>query len=425
MSSSLKGHLNHQTPAFVKEVMYQRLDDDEINSFIKATKDWQEKITPAGIKLPKFAPFSTGWSIDKVSLLLVPLVSSAGVVVSKIAELHTLLDSAQKQAFYSLDNFNGHSNKLQSIPGFQTSLSPKEIKNQLSHVGAVMFSPPKQMASFFKKISAIKDARSRQDLRYSLLGCFMSSILLCGVEGASFDIKVGEGSFLRNSREARILALSLKNVCNRLNISSTFILSDMNQPLGQALGNSLEIREALEILKGDGPLDVLKLVLELGTEILLLAKKPLNRTEAKIVLKEKIIRGEALEKFKQIIEAQKGNPRIIDDYSLLPQAKERLKILSPNKGFIQKIMMKHIRSVCLELETGKKKSADSDDYGPGLLIFKKIGEIVEKGEILAEVHFNKVKNVSRLEKEAQRAFMISGKPPGFRPFIIERIAAKV
>jgi thymidine phosphorylase len=253
----------------------------------------------------------------------------------------------------------------------------------------------------------------------------MSSILLCGVNGASFDIKVGEGSFLKNSQDARSLALSLKNVCNRLRINSTFILSDMNQPLGQAVGNSLEVREVLEVLKGKGPLDVLKLALELGTEILLLAKTSLNRTEAKRDLKDKIIKGEALEKFKQIIEAQKGNPRIIDDYSLLPQAKNRMKILSPNKGFIHKIMMKQIRSVCLELEAGGKKSADLSDHGPGLLIFKKIGEKVEKGETLAEVHFNKVKNVSSFEKESQGAFMISEKPPDFRPFIIERIGAKV
>ena len=425
MSSSLTGHLNHQATAFVTEVMSKWLDDEEINSFIKTIKDWQEKIALPDIRLPKFAPYSTGWSVDKVSLVLVPLVSSAGVVVSKISEPLALLGSAGKQAFHSLVNFNRHSNKLQSIPGFQTSLSPKEIKNQLSQVGAVLFSPPKQMASFFKKISAPKGANSFQDLRDSLLSCFMSSILLCGVNGASFDIKVGEGSFLKNSQEARSLALSLKNVCNRLRINSTFILSDMNQPLGQAVGNSLEVREVLEVLKGKGPLDVLKLALELGTEILLLAKKSLNRIEAKRDLKDKIIKGEALEKFKQIIEAQKGNPRIIDDYSLLPQAKNRMKILSPNRGFIHKIMMKQIRSVCLELEAGGKKSADLSDHGPGLLIFKKIGEKVEKGETLAEVHFNKVKNVSSFEKESQGAFMISEKPPDFRPFIIERIGAKV
>jgi len=425
MSSPPSGTINQRTRAFVAEVMSQRLDDDEINSFIEATKDWQEKITPAGIRLPKFTSFSIGWPNLKVSLVLMPLVASAGVVVSKIFEPFTLLGLPGDQTLDVPANINSHSNKLQSIPGFQTSLSPKEINNQLSRVGAVLFFPPEEMASLYKRISASEGTNSFQDHRYSLLGCFVSSILLCGVDGASFDIKVGEGSFLKNSKEARSLVQSLINVCNRLKIISTFILSDINQPLGQALGSSLEIREVLEILKRKGPLDVLKLVLELGTEILLLAKKTLNRTEAKRVLKEKIIRGEALEKFKQIIEAQKGDPRIIDDYSLLPQAKDRMKILSPKKGFIQKIMMKQIRSVCLELETGSKQPADSGDHGPGLLIFKKIGEKVEKGETLAEVHFNKVKNVSRLEKEAQGAFIISEKPPGFRPFIIERISAKV
>jgi len=425
MSSSLTGHLNHHLPEYVAEVMSRWLDDEEILPFIKIIKDWQEEVALPDIRLPKFALYSTGRSVDKVSLVLVPLVSSTGVVVSKISEPFSLLGSAWKKAFCNLGNFNSHSNILQSIPGFQTSLDPKEIKNQLSRVGAALFSPPKQMASFFEKTSLPKGTNSWQDIRDSLLGCFMSSILLGGVNGASFDMKVGEGSFLKNSQEARSLALSLKNACDRLKINASFILSDMNQPLGQAVGNSLEVREVLEVLKGKGPLDVLKLSLELGTEILLLAKKSSNRTEAKRDLKEKIIKGEALEKLKEIIEAQKGNHRIIDDYSLLPQVKNRMKILSAKKGFIHKIMMKQIRSLCLELETGGMKPTDSFDRGPGLLIFKKFGEKVEKGEPLAEVHFNKLKNISRFEKESQGAFMISEKPPDFRPFIYERILTKV
>jgi pyrimidine-nucleoside phosphorylase len=425
MSSSLPGHLNHRLPEYVAEVMSQWLDGEEILPFIKTIKDWQEKVALPDIRLPKFAQYSTGWSVDKVSLVLVPLVSSTGVVVSNISEPLSLLGSARKLAFYSLVNFNSHSNILQSIPGFQTSLDAKEIKNQLSRVGAALFSPPKQMESFFEKISASKNANSWQDIRDSLLGCFISSILLGGVNGASFDMKVGEGSFLQSLQEARSLALSLKNACNRLKISASFILSDMNQPLGQAVGNSLEVREVLEVLKGKGPLDVLKLSLELGTEILLLAKKSSNRTEAKRDLKQKIIKGKALEKLREIIEAQKGNPRIIEDYSLLPQAKNRMKILSAKKGFIHKIMMKKISSLCLELESAGMKPTDSFDRGSGLLIFKKFGEKVEKGEALAEVHFSKLKNISRFEKESQGAFMISEKPPDFRPFIYERIVGTV
>jgi pyrimidine-nucleoside phosphorylase len=425
MSFPLKGHLNHHLPASVAEIMSPWLDDEEIYSFQKTIKDWHEKIALSEIKLPKFAPYSTGWPVDKVSLVLVPLVSSAGVVISKISEPLFLPTSAGKQAFYSLDNFNRYSNNLQSIPGFQTSLSPKEIKEQLSRVGAVLFSPPKQMISFFKKIPAPIDFTSWQDRRRLFLSRFMSSILLSGVKGASFDLKVGENFFLKNLQEARSLTLSLKKVCSSLRINSAFILSDISQPLGQAVGNSLEVKEVLEVLKGNGPTDVLKLALTLGTEILLLAKKALNRTEAKIALKEKIVGGEALEKFKKIIEAQKGDPRIIDDYSLLPQARNRMKIISPKKGFIHKIIMKQIRATCLELEREGKEAADSIDHGVGLLIFKKIGEKTEKGETLAEVHFDNLKNISVLEKESQRAFMISEEPPSFQPFIIERTGAKV
>jgi pyrimidine-nucleoside phosphorylase len=420
MSFSLKGQLDHLS-ASVAEVISPWLDDEEIYLFQKNIKNWHKKIALSEIALPKFAPYSTGWPVDKVSLILVALLSCADVVVPKIFEPHAISPSAGKQAFSSLDNSSGDSNKLQSIPGFQTSLSSKEIKEQLFHVGAVLFSPPEKMASFFKKIAPPNGFNYGQDPRDLFLSRFVSSILLSGVNGASLDLKVGEGSFLKNSQEARSLALSLKGVCNRLRISSAFILSDINQPLGQAVGNSLEIKEVLEVLKGNGPSDVLKLALELGTEILLLAKKSLNRTEAKRALKEKIVEGKALEKLKKIIEAQKGNSKIIDDYSFLPQARNRMEILSPKNCFIHKIMMKQICSICAELETGSEKASGSSDHSPGLLIFRKIGEKVEKGETLAEVHFNQVKSVSWLKKQSQKVFSFSEKPPDFQPLIIERI----
>lgn len=425
MYSSLAGHLDHRTSAFVTELLSRWLDDEERYSFIKNIKEWREKIASSDIKWPNFAPYSIGCSIDKVSLVLVPLVASAGVVVSKISESPTLLGPPGKQKLHGLTDYNSLSNKLQSIPGFQTSLSSKEINDNLCHVSAVLFSLPEHMASFFKKISSFKDTNSFQDHHDSFVCRFMISMLISGVNGASLDIKVGEGSFIKNRQEARNFALSLKNACSRMKISTSFILSGMNQPLGQALGNSLEVREALEVLKGKGPLDLLKLALELGTEILLLAKKFSNRIEAKRDLKRKIIKGDALEKFKEIIEAQKGNPRVIDDYSLLPQAKERMKILSPKKGFIHKILMKQICSLFLALGTRGKKPADSIDHGSGFLIFKKIGDRVEKAEILAEVHFNKFKNISWVDKEFQEVFMISEKPPDFEPLIIERIREKL
>ncbi len=214
MSSSLLGKLNHRISDNVAQVMSQWLDDQEILSFIKTIKDWQKKVALSSIRLPNFAAYSTEWSVDKVSLVLVPLVASTGVVVSKISEPFSLLSSAWRRTFCNLSNFNSHSNILKSIPGFQTSLDPKEIKNQLFRVGAALFSPPKQMASFFKRISMLKGTISWQDIHDSLLGCFMSSILLCGVDGASFDIKAGEGSFFKNSQDARNFALSLKNACD-------------------------------------------------------------------------------------------------------------------------------------------------------------------------------------------------------------------
>jgi pyrimidine-nucleoside phosphorylase len=398
--------MSGEIQALLEELLPKRTDSKEKKSFIRDLLEWKEKFALHGINRPKIVPFSTESSADKVFLTLVPLIASTGIIVPKFSE-------------HEITSKNSILDKLESIPGFQTSLNPEEIKIQLSKTGAVMLIVPESINSSFKKIYPTEEVPPLKDPKKLL--CAIATIILTGdVKGAVLDIKVACGTLIKNAKDARNMARSLKKICSRINVRTSYILSDMNQPVGQAIGSSLELIEALELLKGKGPLDVLKIALELGTEMLLLAEKVPDRIAAKKLLKNKIINGEALEKFKEIIKAQRGNARIIDDYSILPLAREKIKIASQNKGYIQNIRIDRIYFIGKELGVFRKRQGYPIDHGSGFLIHKKIGDWVEKNEILAEVYSNTIKDRSWIEKEFRKALAISPKPPDFRPFIIER-----
>ncbi|NQT79991.1 MAG: hypothetical protein HQ555_06335 [Candidatus Aminicenantes bacterium] len=382
------------------------------------TPPWMDK---RGKNSSIITPFSSGGPDDKISLVLVPLIASAGVTVSKVLEPLTSFGQLGRDSSPNLVDKNDLLFKIKSIPGFHTSLSQKEIINQLYKVKGVLFTPPAPITSFLKKIFIQNSSKSKQDLCDFFASLFSIDILVCGANGAVCDIKIGEGAIIKNQQEAQILVRSIRKICNQMNINTSFLLTAMNQPPGQAVGNSLEIIEVLEILKGRGPLDALKLTLELGSEMLLLAKKASSMQEAKKILKEKILKREALSKLKDIIKAQKGDPLVIENYSLLPQAEERTKIFSKKKGFIHQLKMKRMSALCLKLGMLHNKKAGSTDFGAGLLIFKKIGDPVEKGDVLAEVHFNNKSDRFWINKEFQEIFVISDRSPDFQPLIIERI----
>jgi thymidine phosphorylase len=249
----------------------------------------------------------------------------------------------------------------------------------------------------------------------------IENLVLCqklagGIQGIVFDVKVGEGSFLKSRHEARIFISTLERACNRLEISSSFLLSDLDQPLGESIGNCLEVIEAVKVLKGNGPLDVLKLVLELGSEMLFLAKKSKNKIMAKNKLRRKIEDGNAIKKFEEIIEAQGGNPLFISADSLLFQSKFMKRVYSPRKGYLRRVKMREINHLWYEL-TANESARDR----VGFLILKKIGDRIEENETIAEVYFNEASPWPVIKRQLRKAFILSKNVPDFRPFIIESI----
>ena len=267
-------------------------------------------------KGPKVSFHSTDDPFDKLHLVLVPLVSSAGVSVSKIIRRHYPLHS-KTQIRRGLTNRNNLSRKLQSIPGFQTALAQEDFQGQIQRIGTGFYALPETVIADFHKLSSFRKFNA-DDSQIEIACDFLSSIRTSAVDRAVFNLKIGKDSSLETLRSGRNLAQTIQSACEDIKINTSFFLTGSGRFLGQALGNSLEIREAVEILKGAGPLDMRKLTLEFGADMLLTADKSLTRREAKKILKKAVLSGKSLKKFQEIIERQKGDFRIIDDTSLLP-----------------------------------------------------------------------------------------------------------
>ncbi len=392
----------------------------KLDSSTNSTENWDEKIPPFGVKGPTVSLYSTDDPVDKLPLVLVPLVSSAGVGFPQTSERPRSFTSGDN-VLDGLFNWNSLSQKLRCIPGLRTALPSKEIHSQLHEVGAVFFSLTEWIHTNSEKSPVFQNVPSFPGSLGSFFNYFMSGLRMSPVNNAVFNVKVGEGSFIKNPREGRNLAQSLKSACKRMQINTSIFLTDLSQPIGQALGNSLEIKEAIEILKGSGPLDLLKLALEFGSDMLLYADQTMSKGEAKEILKKKILSGDGLKKFREIIEAQKGDTRIIDNDSLLPFSEERIKIRSSQTGFIQKINIKKLYSVYLKCVSQGGKPTDSGNCGIGFVLQKKACDWVKKGESLIEVHLNRKVSHSRTGDEFQEIFTITNTPPSFQPLIIERI----
>jgi pyrimidine-nucleoside phosphorylase len=362
----------------------------------------QEILDKGRGSFPSFSPeaqastlISTHTFEDKTALILVPLLASAGIHMPK-----TL-------GFYP-GTENVLIDRLRCFHGFQHSLSAQKMKDQLDQVGAFISTLP---ASIMPSISNLFLQLREQNQAFWIQT--LLSLLFFKIHSAVFDIGIGQGALAELHSEAHQSARVLKNICDHLNIKSAYILRNADQPIGQAHGLCLEAIESINVLKGKGPYDVLKLCLELGTEILLMTKSFSSRADAKRNLKEKLISGEALDKFKDIIESQNGETKILEDSSLLPLVKEKVHLLSPRKGYLQSFPMRR-------LSTLRDKLCRLHS-GAGLVLLKKAGELTEAREVLAELYIPQIQAKERILKEAKDLFSISEHPPAFSPLIVERI----
>jgi pyrimidine-nucleoside phosphorylase len=346
-----------------------------------------------GIKVDKH---STGGVGDKVSLVLAPLVAACGVKIPMISGR-------------GLGHTGGTLDKLESIPGFKTNLTLNEFKRNLSKIGVCIMGQTEKIAPADKKIYALRDVTGTVDSIPLIVSSILSKKLASGVDAVVFDVKCGNGAFMQTEEKAKDLAKALIQVGKKMKKKMVALITDMNEPLGEAVGNSLEVIESIEALKGRGPEDLMEVTLALGSQMLILSKKAKSLKEAEKKLVEAIKSGAGLKKFEQMIRLQGGNPDVIHNYDLLPRAKYKIDVKSDKEGYVKSIQTKKIGLACCGLGAGRDKVDDKIDPAVGFLIKKKRRDYVKKGELIAFVFANEIVKGRIAGKEIKNSYKISKK----------------
>ncbi len=383
--------------AWLMAVYLRGLSRSETVALTKAMLDSGTTLDLSRLSGPKIDKHSTGGVGDKVSLILAPLVAACGVIVPMVSGR-------------SLGHTGGTLDKLASIPGFKTDLKLAEFYQVLEKVGVGIIGQTEEMCPADKKLYALRDVTGTVESIPLIAASIMSKKLAEGIDGLVLDVKTGNGAFMRQRRDARQLARLMLSIGNAFGKNVVALITDMSQPLGRAVGNALEVKEAIEALKGNWPPDLQEVTLALGEEMLLLAGKAANRPQARRLLLRALTTNRALKKFQEMIEAQGGDPRVVDDYSLLPSANYKKEVFANEKGYIRSIDTLKVGLLGLEIGLGRKTLDDKIDPGAGFIFRKKRNERVEKGEVLAEVFASKETLTEKVAAALAKCFTYSATP---------------
>lgn len=395
---------DYQMSAFLMAVYFQGMDSEETAWLMQAMMQTGEVLDLSSIKLPKVDKHSTGGVGDKVSLVLAPLIASCDVCVPMISGR-------------GLGHTGGTLDKMESIPGFRTGLSTEELRKQLEKISVAMIGQTAEIAPADKKMYALRDVTATIDSIALIAASIMSKKLAEDLDGLVLDVKFGNGAFMRSYRAAKELARTMVAIGKHSGVKTRAILTSMDSPLGINVGNSLEVIESIEALKGNGPSDLMEVTLVLGQAMLSIAGIKGGRR----LLEQKISSGAALERFKDLIRYQGGDVRVIEDYAILPVAKRIIEVLSPSSGYVHAIDCYAIGLLLVGIGGGRLKKGDVVDPSCGFKIHKRIGEHVDKNELIAEVYSDRTLSVHELIGAVRNAFTIKKKPCRSRKLIREEI----
>lgn len=366
---------DYQASALLMAIFFNKMNDRETVDLTMAMVNSGDRLNLDKINGIKVDKHSTGGVGDKTTLILAPLVAACGVPVAKMSGR-------------GLGHTGGTIDKLESIKGFSVALEEEKFINNVNSIGIALASQTGNLAPADKKMYALRDVTATVDNMSLIASSIMSKKIASGANAIVLDVKVGEGAFMKNHEDAKKLAKEMVSIGKGVNKETIAVLSDMDQPLGFAIGNGLEVIEAIETLKGNGPKDLVELVLTLGSNMLLLAKKVNSFEEGKNLLCEKIKNGEGLEKFRQFIKYQGGDDSCIDNTSVLDTARIKKQVIATKSGIITKIHAEKVGIIAMELGAGRATKEDKIDLSVGIVLNKKRGDKVEKGDLLATVYGN-------------------------------------
>ncbi len=400
--------MDYQMSAMCMAVFFRGLSSVELGAWTRAMLESGEVLDLSETKGIKVDKHSTGGVGDKVSLSLAPLAAACGVPVPMISGR-------------GLGHTGGTLDKLESIPGFRVDLSVSDYRRLVRDIGCCLIGQTATLAPADKKLYALRDVTATVDCIPLIASSIMSKKLAEGIDALVLDVKVGSGAFMKTIDDARTLAKTMINIGAEMGKKVVALLTDMNQPLGRTVGNSLEVIEAVEMLRGQAPADYTEITLALTAEMLMLGGKAKDEAEARRLLNEAITSGAAEKKLCEIVAAQGGSVDAISDLSKLPRARSTIAVKARSDGIVTGIDSEAIGLAAMALGAGRAKSSDVIDPAVGFVLEKKVGDPVKTGEALLTMHVNDDSRVKEVTERVLAAYSMGSQAPSSRGLVLERI----
>ncbi len=399
---------DYQMSALCMAIFFRGMDDAETVALTRAMLHSGDVLDLAGIPGVKVDKHSTGGVGDKVSLCLAPLVAACGVPVPMVSGR-------------GLGHSGGTLDKLESIPGFNVSLDTTAFARIVRDVGVCMIGQTGRIAPADKRIYALRDVTATVESIPLIVASILSKKLAEGIDALVLDVKVGRGAFMKTEPQARALAEALVRVGKAAGKQVVALLTDMSTPLGRAVGNSIETREAIEVLQGGGPDDLVECSLALGAEMLVLGKVASSLDDARKTLRDAITSGRGARVFERMIEAQGGDPAVVEDPLRLPRAPEAVLVPSEADGFVAAIDPLEIGLTAVAMGAGRTRADQQVDHAVGIEILAPRGAGVRRGEPLARLHVRTPAAAEAVLSRVQNAFRVSSAPEPSPPLVLGRI----
>lgn len=403
----LRGEIpEYQISAFLMAVYFKGLTEAETDHLTAIMIASGEKLDLSEIPGLKVDKHSTGGVGDKTSLIAAPLAAAAGVVVPMISGR-------------SLGHTGGTLDKLESIPGFNVNLTLDQFKAQLATHKLAFIGQTEQIAPADGKLYALRDVTATVESIPLIASSIMSKKMAAGLDALVLDVKVGAGAFMKQQVHARRLAQLMVGIGRRLDKKVQALITDMNQPLGFAVGNALEVMEVSQTLQNSGPIDLTRLSLELAARMIFLAKITPTLEAARELAQTKLLDGSGYRKFKDVITAQGGNAAVLDRFDLLPNATGMREIVTPRAGYVSVIDAEGVGKAVVMIGGGRNATTDTIDHAVGIILEVKVGQKVDAGSVLCRLYHTSENNLEEAAEIVEDSFRISANPPEQREILLE------
>ena len=384
---------DYQISALLMAIYFQDMTEVERASLTMAMVESGDQIDLSAIEGIKVDKHSTGGVGDTTTLILAPLVASLGVPLAKMSGR-------------GLGHTGGTIDKLEAVPGFHVEITNEAFIDLVNKNKVAVIGQSGNLTPADKKLYSLRDVTATVNSIPLIASSIMSKKIASGADGIVLDVKTGAGAFMKDLEDAKELAHAMVSIGNKVSRNTMAVISDMSQPLGYAIGNAIEVKEAIDTLQGKGPEDLTELCLTLGSQMVVLAKKAKNIDEARQLLQEALTNGKAFDKFKQFLESQGGNAEVADNPELLPQAKFKIDLPAKSAGKVAAIIADELGTAAMMLGAGRATKESEIDLSVGIVLHKKIGDSVTEGESLLTIHSNQ-ENVDQVIEKLYESITIT------------------